>query len=274
MTDENLEFMLRVAPAICDPTSALALAEQERTIERGLQSFIDIGRALAKIRDQRLYLDTYNSFEVYCQSRWQLSRPRAYELMNAATLVDGMSAAIEMSAIADTPLPSNEAQARELTGVNPADAVEIMAEVNEATDGKPTAKAIRDAVTSRSTTVIRDEAGEEIGGIVDDRDPAEMTEADWIDDAYDSDALSEEIEAEFLNEPHADLSTVAKPKRRPITEAFDSASYELRRAVERVVRLTEDDRLQKNRDQISGSNLSDLVRVRDAINGVINTLEG
>lgn len=66
----------------------------------------------------------------------------------------------------------------------------------------------------------------------------------------------------------------AAPRRRPITEAFDTAAYELKRAVERVARLTEDDRLEKNKDQIAGANLSDLIRVRDSLNGVINTLEG
>lgn len=64
------------------------------------------------------------------------------------------------------------------------------------------------------------------------------------------------------------------PKRRPITDAFDSANYELRRAVERVVRLTEDDRMKKNKDQIVGANLSDLIRARDALTDVIQQLEG
>ena len=63
------------------------------------------------------------------------------------------------------------------------------------------------------------------------------------------------------------------PRRRPITEAFDSASYELRRAVEKVERLTSDDRLEKNKEQIATANLSDLIRVRDSINGIITQLE-
>jgi hypothetical protein len=65
-----------------------------------------------------------------------------------------------------------------------------------------------------------------------------------------------------------------EPRRKPITDAFDSASYDLKKVVERVVRLVQDDRFTKNKDQISGANLSDLVRVRDALNGVIQQLEG
>ena len=65
-----------------------------------------------------------------------------------------------------------------------------------------------------------------------------------------------------------------EPRRKPITEAYDNASYDLRRVIERVVRLVDDDRFKKNKDQISGCNLSDLIRVRDALNGVIQQIEG
>ncbi|WP_458317159.1 hypothetical protein [Mycolicibacterium brisbanense] len=66
----------------------------------------------------------------------------------------------------------------------------------------------------------------------------------------------------------------APQKRRPLPDAFGSANFELRKAVERVVRLTGDDRLKKNKDQIVGSNLSDLIRARDALTSVIQQLEG
>src|SRR5690554_2740020 len=61
----------------------------------------------ATIRDNRLYRAEFMTFEAYCQERWGISRPRAYELMTAATVV---------SAIADKelPAPTNERQAREL----------------------------------------------------------------------------------------------------------------------------------------------------------------
>lgn len=64
------------------------------------------------------------------------------------------------------------------------------------------------------------------------------------------------------------------PRRKPITDSFDSARRDLRRAVDRAVQLTKDDRFTKNKDQIEASNLSDLIRVRDALNGVITQLEG
>jgi hypothetical protein len=64
-----------------------------------------------------------------------------------------------------------------------------------------------------------------------------------------------------------------KPRRRqPITEAFYSTKRDLGRAVERVVRLSVDDRFEKNKAQITDINLSDLIRARDGINAVIGLL--
>jgi hypothetical protein len=51
------------------------LAELERVIERGLQSFVEVGKALADIRDGKLYRCQGDAtFEDYCQQRWGFSR--------------------------------------------------------------------------------------------------------------------------------------------------------------------------------------------------------
>lgn len=83
------------------------LKELEVVIERGRQTFIEVGNALLEIRDRQLYRDTHARFEDYCRERWGWSRPFAYQLIDAAKVV---------SAIADTGAepPANEAQAREL----------------------------------------------------------------------------------------------------------------------------------------------------------------
>ncbi len=64
------------------------LARLEFVIERGLQSFVDVGEALLQIRDGQLYLahgDT--SFSQYLERRWQLTRRRAYQLIDTAEAV-------------------------------------------------------------------------------------------------------------------------------------------------------------------------------------------
>lgn len=75
-----------------------------------------------------------------------------------------------------------------------------------------------------------------------------------------------------------DLQSDEVPQRKspepPITKSFSTANYRLTLAVKAVVRLSENDRFKKNKDQISGCHLSDLIRARDALTGVIQQLEG
>lgn len=66
--------------------------------------------ALKEIRDKRLYRQHYDTFQDYCRQRWELSRPRAYQLCAASNVMR------DLSTIVDTKLlPENEAQVRPLT---------------------------------------------------------------------------------------------------------------------------------------------------------------
>jgi hypothetical protein len=130
------------ALAILNPAAQVALVSCEQRIERGLKSFLDVGSALAEIRDSRLYRLTHATFEDYCRQRWNLSRPRAYEMIGAAEVV---------SAIADTelPTPSNEGQARALRSVPEPERADVWREAVERTDGKPTAKVVSEIAKER-----------------------------------------------------------------------------------------------------------------------------
>lgn len=66
------------------------LAALEQTIERGLQTFVDVGTALLEIRDSRLYRQAFGTFEEYCRERWGIERRRAYQLMDAAQVVGNL----------------------------------------------------------------------------------------------------------------------------------------------------------------------------------------
>lgn len=96
-------------------SEAVRLAELETVIERGLQTFIEVGSALMEIRNSRLYRQSHTTFEEYCQERWDLRRSRTYQLMDAAEVVENLksSTIVELSS-GPTPLPLNEAQARPL----------------------------------------------------------------------------------------------------------------------------------------------------------------
>jgi hypothetical protein len=61
------------------------LQELERTITLGKQSFIDVGQALEKIRDGKLYKERgYGTFEEYCEIRWEFKKSQAYRQITAS----------------------------------------------------------------------------------------------------------------------------------------------------------------------------------------------
>lgn len=111
------------------------LRHKERLIERGVQQ---VGEALRDIRDERLYRETHGTFEAYCQARWNITPQHANRQIAAAEVAEVLE-----------PLGStiSERQARELAPLrdDPDRMREVWQQANEATDGKPTAAAIRAA---------------------------------------------------------------------------------------------------------------------------------
>lgn len=100
------------------PTLAIPLTDTERdtlqTYETYLTDhlpvFFKVGQILVDIRNQKLYRESYQTFEAYCKEKWNIGRSRAYQLMDAADVQEELSTACGQ----DTPLPTSEAQARAL----------------------------------------------------------------------------------------------------------------------------------------------------------------
>jgi ParB family chromosome partitioning protein len=126
------------------PLTATELDEldiYEATIEKGLKTFVDVGQALASIRDRKLYRETHGTFEEYCRERWQLARSTAYQLMDASAVVENVRNCGQIEA------PVNESQARPLTQLEPEQQREAWAEaVDTAPGGKVTAKHVQEVV--------------------------------------------------------------------------------------------------------------------------------
>lgn len=86
------------------------LAEHEAVIERGQQTFVDVGLALMAIREAKGYRTAgYATFEAYCQERWGWSASRSRQLIGAARFVTGL----EESVTTVTP-PQTEWEARRM----------------------------------------------------------------------------------------------------------------------------------------------------------------
>src|SRR5690242_43710 len=85
------------------------LAELEAVIANGLQTFVEVGRALLQIGEGRLYRTLgYATFSDYVEQRWDISRSYAYRQIEAARVLE------VLEPLEGDPLPANEAQAREL----------------------------------------------------------------------------------------------------------------------------------------------------------------
>lgn len=201
-------------------TPTTALAECEAIIERGLATFIEVGRALLTIRDDRLYRATHSSFEDYCRERWGFSRVHAHRQIEAAKL-----AALLPTGNA----PTSERAARELAPLlrdaGEEAVVEVWRQLRSEHGPKVTAEKVRGAVVDRlrleqkvgtvtsSETVewytpprYVDAAREVLGGI--DLDPASCARANQTVGAttyYDAatDGLAQEWAGRvWLNPPY------------------------------------------------------------------------
>jgi hypothetical protein len=130
--------------------TALTSAEQRRlqefetTIERGLQTFYEVGYALAEIREQRLYRAEYGTFEDYCRDRWQMSDSRARRLIYSSEVVDNVKS------VPIGTLPTNEAQTRPLAKLPAEEQGPAWEEAVERSGGKPTARHVEEVVKERT----------------------------------------------------------------------------------------------------------------------------
>jgi phage N-6-adenine-methyltransferase len=129
-----------VCESVADLSIQTSLAELESVIEKGIQTFIEVGNALCRIRDGKLYRATHSTFESYCKERWGMTK------RNANLLIVEAEVAKEMGTI----VPEiNRGQARELSRVEPEQRQRVIEAAAEATGGKLTAKAIREASERR-----------------------------------------------------------------------------------------------------------------------------
>ncbi len=109
------------------------LTYYENRAEEGMLSF---GLAIKEIRDRKLYREEHETFESYCEKRWNISRSRAYQQIEAAEVKSKMSTNCGH-------LVTNEGQARALSGVPAQERESVLAAAAES--GAVTAASIEEA---------------------------------------------------------------------------------------------------------------------------------
>jgi hypothetical protein len=140
------------------------LKSLEKTIERGLSNFVEVGNALLEVKKRKLYKHVlgFKTFEAYCEERWNLTRPRAYQMIEAA----GASMVLSKNLDKNSELP-NEFQASQLAELkhDEQEIVEAWREAKAAAESegkKLTASVVRNAVQKRVDRIKREKAADEI----------------------------------------------------------------------------------------------------------------
>lgn len=124
-------------------TERVRLEQYEKIIEKGRQTFIEVGSALMSIRDSRLYRATHGTFEEYCRERWGWSASRSRQIIAAAEVAERVESVTTVT-------PGNERQVRPLAALPPEQQAEAWEEaVRTAPDGKVTERHVRGVVDSR-----------------------------------------------------------------------------------------------------------------------------
>ena len=111
----------------------------EQIIAAGKRTFIEVGLALAEVRDSKLYRSDYKTFDDYCREKWGWDKTYCTRLIGAS----------EVSKTVPIGTIHNEAQARELAKVEPAERAGVLEKAAES--GNVTAKSIREAAAPKQT---------------------------------------------------------------------------------------------------------------------------
>lgn len=117
------------------PEQTEELKKLETAIETGFGGFVEVGRALKAIDDNKLYKNTGEDFKTYCKTRWRISNKYAYRLIHASEFVDKLKS---LNGMGDCrALPTNESQVRPIVEkLNRGKWAKTWRQVLEACEGK------------------------------------------------------------------------------------------------------------------------------------------
>jgi hypothetical protein len=113
----------------------------QEVLGMGWNAVVDAGLALARIRDGRLYREEFDSFEAFCQAKWEYGRRYVNRLICAAQIFRKLGTGSSLLK------PERETQVRPLVGLAP-EQVQLAWEraVQKATGGRITERLVKKAV--------------------------------------------------------------------------------------------------------------------------------
>jgi heat shock protein HspQ len=107
------------AVQVLEELSEAEVAELHRLELKVERAFYEGGKALAELRDKRLYRATHKTFEEYCRDRFGFTRFSAYNKIAAASVFENLLT------IGQQIMPANERQVRDLTNLEPNEQCEV-----------------------------------------------------------------------------------------------------------------------------------------------------
>ena len=134
-------------------TEAITLDESQRFIElekiiaAGKQTFIEVGKALAEIRDARLYHSDFSTFEEYCDKKWGFTKQHAYRLIACAPIAKSnpqVTSLNQARALAKVPEKQRPAVIQAAAGKAESDGRELTAKVISEVAASPEYKTVVD----------------------------------------------------------------------------------------------------------------------------------
>ncbi|MBD2309728.1 hypothetical protein H6G17_30380 [Chroococcidiopsis sp. FACHB-1243] len=105
------------------------------------QAFYQAGKALAELRERRLYRSTHKTFEAYCRDRFGFTRQAANYLIAGADIFENLTT------IGCQILPTNERQVRSLSALEPEQQCQVWQQAVDLADGKvPSGRVVKGIV--------------------------------------------------------------------------------------------------------------------------------
>lgn len=153
--------MDKLADMILTVGETKELKQLEAIIEKGLNTFVDVGKALARIRDAELYKGSHGTFELYCRDKFNLSKAHAYRMIEGAKIVKSVSPIgdkIKTEAVVrpltNVPIPQRKKVLKQ--------AIETAKEEDRPVTAKDVKKAVKEVVEPELDDVVYDEIGREV----------------------------------------------------------------------------------------------------------------
>ncbi len=136
-----------------EPVKNLSVQEEKRleqlesVVVENFRTFVQVGQALAEIRERKLYRMKAMTFEKYCKELFDIAKSRAYQLINAASVIENVHPGGQNDDEDITRFFVSEKQVRPLTKLKPEQQVLVCrAAIESAPNGKITANHVNKVV--------------------------------------------------------------------------------------------------------------------------------